>query len=222
MSAVSFETMADVLDQLGKVAPRRVRLNPLPGKATGRDLIRIHDRTDRLYELVDGVLVEKITGYAESTLTCDLIGSLYVFLAEHPLGFLAGPDGATRLMPGLVRIPDISFVSWEQLPIRERPTSPIANLAPALAVEVLSGGNTPGEMARKLKEYFLAGMRLVWFVDPRTRTVQVFTAPDRSITLTEKDTLDGGDVLPGFAIPVKRIFAGLPPRKRGRGKGKRA
>jgi Uma2 family endonuclease len=220
MSAVSFETMADVLEQLGDISPRRVRLRPVPGKATERDLIRLLDHTDRLYELVDGILVEKIMASLESSLACDLIGFLQSFLADHALGFLMGPDGPARLMPGLVRMPDISFISWKQLPTRERPMEAIAGLAPALAVEVLSPGNTPGEMTRKLKEYFLAGVRVVWFVDPRARTVQVFTAPDRAVTLTEKDTLDGGEVLPGFALSVKRIFAGLPPRKRGRGKGK--
>ncbi len=88
-------------------------------------------------------------------------------------------------------------------------------------------------MERKLKEYFLAGVRLVWFVDPRARTVQTFTAPDEVTTLTEADVLGGGDVLPGLSLPVKSIFEHIgsapekrptstgkpkPPRKQGRGK----
>jgi Uma2 family endonuclease len=66
-------------------------------------------------------------------------------------------------------------------------------------------------MQRKLKEYFLAGTTLVWLVDPRKRTVVVHTAPDVSRTLTEADTLDGGDVLPGLQLPVRRIFERLAP-----------
>lgn len=208
-----FETMGDLLRQLGGISPRRVRLHPLPGTATERDLIRLNDHTNRLYELVDGVLVEKIMASLESSLACDLIKFLGIFLDIHDLGFLMGSDGPARLFPRLIRIPDISFISWDQLPTRERPTEPIFDLAPALAVEVLSKGNTRREMLRKLKEYFLSGVRVVWFVDPKKRTVQVFTAPDQSIILTEKGTLDGGDVLPGFTLPVRKLFAGLPAPK---------
>jgi Uma2 family endonuclease len=103
-----------------------------------------------------------------------------------------------RLLPGLVRLPDVSFVRWERYPNRQRPTVPIPDVVPDLAIEVLSEGNTPGEMKRKLKEYFLAGVGLVWFVDPQRRTVEGFTAPDDSTVFTEADTLDGGDVLPGL------------------------
>jgi Uma2 family endonuclease len=73
-------------------------------------------------------------------------------------------------------------------------------------------------MALKLKEYFLAGVRLVWFVDPRKRTVRVFTGPDRSTVLTEQDTLDGSDVLPGLALPIKEVFAKLSPAGTGTAK----
>ena len=92
---------------------------------------------------------------------------------------------------------------------------------PDLVVEVLSKGNTPKEMARKLEEYFRAGVRLVWYVNPKKRTVRVYTAPDRSVLLREDDTLDGGDVLPGFVLSIRKWFAeaerSMPrsPRKKG-------
>jgi Uma2 family endonuclease len=113
-------------------------------------------------------------------------------------------------MPRLVRIPDVSFVSWDRLPKREVPADPIPDLAPDLAVEVLSEGNTEKEMQRKLKEYFLAGVRLVWYVDPRTRTVEVYSAPDQRTVLMEQQTLTGGDVLPGLALPLRQVFARMP------------
>lgn len=204
-----FDNIGEIIRRLG-VAARRIRANPPPGKATEKDVISIHNRTDRLYELVEGVLVAKIMSFSESALTCDLIWMLRNFLDQNPLGFLAGPDGAMRLMPGLVRIPDISFISWDQLPKRERPTDPIAGLSPDLAVEVLSKGNTKREMDRKVREYLLCGVRLVWLVALTSRTVQVYTAPDQSTTLTEDQTLDGGDVLPGLALPVRRVFAEVP------------
>jgi Uma2 family endonuclease len=106
------------------------------------------------------------------------------------------------------------------LPARKRPTEPIGNLAPALTVEVLSKGNTRAETARKLREYFLGGTRLVWLVDPSTRSVRVHTAPDQVRVLHETDTLDGGDLLPGLSLALREVFAGVPeefgasPRKK--------
>jgi Uma2 family endonuclease len=208
------ENIEELLEQLGGISPRRVRLHPPPGKATEKDLLNVLDRTNRPCELIDGVLVEKVLGYTESSLACLLIKILGNFLDEHDLGNLAGMDGTMRLMPKLVRIPDISFVLWEKFPSRQLQPDPIPDLVPDLAVEVLSEGNTRGEMSRKLREYLLAGVTLIWFVDPRKRTITVHTAPDQRVVLTEEDVLDGGTVLPGLRIPVKQIFARLPPEKK--------
>ena len=111
-----------------------------------------------------------------------------------------------RIAPGLVRIPDLSFIAWDKLPGRESPTDPIPDLAPDLAVEVLSEGNTKAEMARKVREYFDAGARLVWLIDPRKRTVRVFSSPDRSTLVRANQMLDGGEVLPGFAVLVADLL----------------
>ena len=62
-------------------------------------------------------------------------------------------------------------------------------------------------MGRKLVEYFHAGVRLVWYVDPKKRTVRVYTAPDKSALLREDQTLHGGDVLPGFSLSIREYFA---------------
>jgi Uma2 family endonuclease len=202
------ETIADLLKQLGGINPARVRLAPPVGRATEKDLIRIMEKTDRLYELVDGVLVEKDMGFREAGLAMLIGHFLFEFVEVKDLGLIVGADAAMRLMPGLVRLPDVSFVSWDRLPARgEFPDEPVADLAPDLAVEVLSKGNTPKEMDRKRREYFKAGVRLVWCVDPKKRTVEVFSSPQDSRVITEKQILDGGDVLPGFTLPVKRIFA---------------
>jgi Uma2 family endonuclease len=213
--------MADLLDHFGGIAPQRIRLHPPPGRATERDVTAINDREDRLYELLDGVLVEKVMGFPESALTLWLAHLLQQFLDQHDLGVLAGPDGAVKLMPGLVRIPDISFISWDRLPGRVLPREPVADLAPDLAVEVLSEGNTPREMERKRKDYFFAGVRLVWCVDPGKRTVDVYTAPDQCLHLGEDETLDGGSVLPGLRLPLRQLFARLPPPASGRSRGRR-
>ncbi len=209
-------TLAHLLEELGGIDPRRVLLKPAPGKATEKDLLRLNDHSNRLYELVDGVLVEKAMGFAESVLGAWLGSRLYAYLEQHDLGFVLGADGPLRLMPRLVRLPDVAFISWNKVPVRGIiPDVPIGDMAPDLAVEVLSEGNTRAEMERKLKEYFLAGVQLVWFVDPDERTVKVYTAPDQARVFSEADTLDGGDVLPGLSLPVKQIFARLPPKTAG-------
>jgi Uma2 family endonuclease len=218
----SLETMDDLLERLGGISPRRVLLRPPPGQATEADLRRVLRQTDRLFELVDGTLVEKVMGYGEGGLAVDIVRLLGKFLDRHDLGDLVGPDATMRIMPKLVRIPDVSFVCWDKYPGRQRPRKAIPDLVPDLGIEVLSEGNTPGEMRRKLKEYFVAGVRLVWFVDPDRRAVEVFTAPDASTIFTEGQTLDGGDVLPGLCLPVNEVFARVPRTSARPAKTKRA
>jgi Uma2 family endonuclease len=186
-------------------------MSPIPGTATERDVLAVERREGRLCELVDGILVEKIMGSPESFLAIEIGRHIGNFADAHDLGFPLGADGMTRLMPGLVRIPDVSFFSWQHFPTKEIPTDPITPRAPDLAVEVISKGNTRGEIRRKLKEYFLGGTHLVWVVNPKKRLVQVHTAPDRFSTVAEGNTLDGGDVLPGFALALRSLFRRLPP-----------
>jgi Uma2 family endonuclease len=205
------QTLAELLERLGHVPAHRIRLDPAPGTATEDDLLRPGEELP-VCELVDGVLVEKAMGYYESVLAAVLIGFLRDFLKLHDLGIVAGPDGKTRLLPGLIRAPDVSFVSWSRMPGRRLPRRPIPDLAPDLAVEVLSESNTPQEMGRKLKEYFRAGTRMVWLADPETRIVRVYTTPEQAVTATENETLDGGGVLPGFKLRVRDWFSAAGDR----------
>jgi Uma2 family endonuclease len=215
------EHLECIRERLGGIPPGRVVMKPSPGKATEKDLLRLHRRTGRLFELIDGTLVEKVMGFGEGGLAADIIRLLAKYLDQHDLGDLVGADATMRIMPNMVRIPDVSFIRWEKYPKRERPTEPIPDIAPDLAIEVLSESNTPGEMQRKLKEYFLAGVEVVWFVEPQTRTVEVFTAPDRSTVFAEGQTLDGGEVLPGLKLPVRDVFARVPRPQSPPGKGRK-
>lgn len=205
-------TIANLLEELGGIDPARIRLVPLPGTATAKDVVAIEKRENRLYELIDGVLVEKVMGFKEAFLASVLVRWMGNFAEEHDLGIAVGADGMVKLFPDQVRIPDAAFFSWALLPGRVVPEHSVPELVPDLAVEVLSEGNTAAEMRRKLKEYFLAGTQLVWIVDPKARTVRVFTAPDESTLLRERQTLDGGKVLPGFSLPLAQLFAQLPKR----------
>jgi Uma2 family endonuclease len=200
-------SLADVLRALGGVSPRRIRVRPPLGTATEQDVIDIHDREDRLFELVDGVLVEKVMGFWEGRLA-QILGYFFErFLDGNNCGFSVGADGMLRITTGLVRIPDVAVFRWERLPDRRIPREPIADLIPNLAVEVLSRGNTRREMDRKRREYFTAGVQLVWYIDPRTRTARVWTASNDSVVIEEDGTLDGGTVLPGFRLAMRDLFA---------------
>ena len=202
-------TLADLLDELGNIPPERIRLNPLPGTAAEQDVLEAETRTGLAPELIDGVLVEKAVGYLESLLAMALGHHLREFVLPRKLGIVLGEGGTLRILLGQIRIPDVCFISRARLPDGGLPDSPIPGLVPDLAIEILSASNTPGEMNRKLREYFSAGVRLIWYIDPPTRTAIVYTGLDRSQNLTERDALDGGDVLPGFRLPLSTLFAEL-------------
>lgn len=203
------QTLADLVQRLGDVPLNRIRIPPAPGLATEEHLLEIHRREKRLCELVEGVLVEKAMGYSESILAVALAGWLRAFVIPRRLGLVSGESGMMRLFPGLVRIPDVAFASWERFPDRRVPAVPIPSLAPDLVVEVLSVSNTEAEMDRKRGEYFSAGVRLVWLVDPRQRMVAVFTSREQSQVLGETETLNGDPVLSGFTLPLRQLFAEL-------------
>src|SRR5947209_289649 len=136
---VVFETAAEMQEYFGGIPLERILMNPLPGKAKEKDVIAAEAQPrKRLCELIDGVLVEKAMGTRESQLGLIIARLLLNYLDEHDLGIVLGGDGMLRLFPGRVRIPDVSFISWERLPGGELPDKPIAPLAPDLAVEVLS------------------------------------------------------------------------------------
>ena len=104
-----------------------------------------------------------------------------------------------------VRGLDIAFISSERL--STPPDFTWYEIGPDLAVEVISPNNKTSDTHLKVMQLLGAGTRLVWLVDPETRTVEAHTS-DGSVTLREHDTLSGGAVLPGFEIPVSDIFPG--------------
>ncbi len=202
-------TLEDLIERLGNIPLSRVLMDPLPGHATEADLFEAERRYNRLYELVDGTLVEKAVGFHESLLAGALIEILRRFVVPRNLGVVTGPDGMGRLFPGLVRGPDAAFVSWDRLPGRKVPEEPIPDLAPDLVIEVLSKSNTRPEMKRKRGEYFAAGVLLVWEVDRKRRKVSVYTPHGAVSVLKAPQRLDGGNVLPGFTLALSELFSEL-------------
>lgn len=210
-------SLADLLKHLGDIPAERVRLLPRPGTATVDDVDWINDHEDRLFELIDGVLVEKAMGWKESDFALSVGSEIRQYLKARKLGKVLGADGTLQFFPGQVRIPDACFISWERIEAADDPDQPIPLMIPELVVEVLSQSNTRKEMGRKLREYFAAGVQLVWYIDPKKRSAQVFTSPDKFTTLDSTGVLDGGTILPGFRLPLADVFAGSePPRGKSR------
>lgn len=204
------ETVADLLHDLGDVPPERVRMDPPLGQATIDGLIAVNDRSaGAVCELTGGTLVEKAVGQLESWIGMIVGGELYAYLKLHDLGMLYGEAAVMEILPGVGRAPDVSFLSWKSLPGGKPPprSDKVPSVVPDLVVEVLSASNTPREMARKRDEYFRAGVKLVWEVNPESRSANVFTAPNTMTPVPADGTLDGGDVLPGFTLSLAEVFA---------------
>jgi Uma2 family endonuclease len=204
----TFRTLAELWDRLGNVPLDRIRMDPRPGTATRADMTRLARRSGGkvLCELVAGTLVEKAVGNSESILAIWLGGFVCEYLTSNPIGQITGPDGGYETVEDQLRQPDFAFTRSERIREARVEESAFWAISPDLAVEVISPGNTAREMDAKLVEYFAAGVRLVWYVDPRQRTVRVFTSPDDVRELTENDILDGGDVLPGFELSIREWF----------------
>ena len=209
MSIALATTWEDRLTDLGNVPTARVRSEPAPGAATVEDVVRLRNSERRLYELVDGTLVEKAMGWQESFLAGILLQWLNNFLDQHRIGVATGPDGMTRLFGDTVRAPNLAFVAWEMMPGGRIPKEPVPDLVPNFVIEVLSAGNTYGEMSRKRREYFHAGVELLWMVDHRSRTVTVFRTPLDATVVNEGHNLDGGNVLPGWKVDIADLFSRL-------------
>ncbi len=204
--------LRELMEKLGHVPLSRVLAEPAPGTATRRDVQESERRYQRLYELVDGVLVEKTMGYRESLFALFISRMLLDFVEPRNLGLVSGADGIVEIFPGLFRIPDVAFASWDRFPDRTVPKVPIPSLVPDLAVEVLGESNTSAEMARKRGEYFAATVRLIWEFDLEARIVTVYTPDGKVSVLDSSKTLDGGSVLPGFKLALCELFAKLDLR----------
>lgn len=188
------------LHQLGNVPLHRIRMWPSPGTATEDDAIR-ETESGHPCELVNGTLVEKPMGTPESFLASILIASLWPIVRRSQLGMVCATDGMFRMLRGNIREPNVSFTRRDRLP---NPMPQVGGWCPDLCIEILSPDNTLAEMQLKRAEYFASGCRMVWEIDPRTQTARCYTNDDEGIAIT---MLDGGEVLPGFSLPLAELFA---------------
>jgi len=158
-------------------------------------------------ELVKGVLVvREPAGGRHGSVTMNLAIRLGTHVERTGAGQLFAAETGFTLSrgPDTVRAPDIAFVRRERLP------QPIPlgfpEFAPDLAVEVLSPGDRPGEVLAKVADWLSAGTRLVWVVDPERRLARIYRDDGTEEILTAHQSLDGEDVVPGYACPLSAVL----------------
>jgi Uma2 family endonuclease len=173
---------------------------------TAEELERLSDRGGR-YELVQGELVEMTPiDLVHVRVSGNIQAALHRFSSENQLG-IVGSEGGFVLFrdPDTVRAPDVAFVRADRWP-RGEAERHFGYFPPDLAVEVRPPSESMRSLRAKAQMYIEAGVRLVWLVDPDSRTILVI-APDTEITtLHESDTVEGGDVLPGFRMSLVDVF----------------
>ena len=155
-------------------------------------------------ELIYGEVIEMApAGEEHGHVEYEIVVYLGVYVKANKLGRVYPGDTGFLLAtdPDLVRVPDVAFVRRERV-VRTRKYYPGA---PDLAVEVVSPGDSYTEVNEKVAMWLEHGTLEVWVVDPRRQTVQVFKE-GTDVTLKKGDEIDGGDLLPGFRLPLDKIF----------------
>jgi Uma2 family endonuclease len=177
---------------------------------TPEELLAMPDSAE--FELVDGKLVERNRGMESSEIAARIIVLIGMFLRDHRLGRLFGADASYRCYrdgPNKVRKPDASFIANGRLPGNQTPAG-YCPIYPDLAVEVISPGDLAYEVEEKVAKYLKVGVRLVWVVQPPTRTVRIHRRRSAAVgsvsELIGSDSITGAEVLPCFACSVSEFF----------------
>ncbi len=160
----------------------------------------------RKRELVCGEVVEEpMPGGPHTWIVGNIYRLLFAFVSQQRLGvvFVDGMRYVLSYNAPTERVPDVSFVARDRVAL---PFPPVWPFAPDLAVEVVSPSDRMEAVHAKMENYLASGTRLVWLVWPDTQTVTVHAPDAETRTRTANDTLDGGEVLPGFAVPVAELF----------------
>ncbi len=175
------------------------RLSPI------EDLSKIATDDDD-YELIEGVLAPlPPRNFEHGVVQANVASTLFDFVHENSFGKVVGRVGFTLgRNPDTVLAPDLAFIAAARYP---EETAGFPELAPDLLVEVISSSNTPGETERKMAIYLEAGVKVIWIVYPRQRQIVEHAPGNPPAVFTDADSLTGGDLLPGLAIPVADVYA---------------
>ena len=188
-------------------APPPIQPKPKPALITAEDFMLMDSESVRS-ELVRGVICEMGgTGARHTIIAGRFVRHLGNFVEPRRLGFAGTADGGVRLErnPDTVRIPDAMFMSSDRMPPDDDLDLYFESI-PNIAVEVKSPNDSRRETHDKARMWHSYAVPLVWAAYPETRTIDVHRADGSITTLTDADTLDGGEILPGFSVAVSEIF----------------
>ena len=174
---------------------------------TAGDLLRLNSQGVK-GELINGVLRETVSVGAEhSFIAGNILAALHSHVRPRRSGRVGGTDGGVlmRRNPDTVREPDVFFVSAERLPLSEK-VQGYLEVAPELVVEIVSPSDQQQAVNEKTRMWLDLGVSMAVEVRPAERAVTVHRPGVPAVTLTGDDVLEGGDVLPGFRLPVSEIF----------------
>lgn len=162
-------------------------------------------------EYIHGEVVEKTMGAESEYIGSRLLSILFAFVDDHRLGRVFGSQTGYRCFPNerkRIRKPDVSFIAASRPESAELPQGDWT-IAPDLAVEIISPHDKYVEIEEKVADYRLAGVKLIWIVNPSTKSI-VIRRLDRTCAEIDGDaTLEGEDVVPGFTLPLARLFEKL-------------
>ncbi len=159
---------------------------------------------EREYEIVNGKPeVKEMAGARHGGVTARLLGEMWVYVKQTGSGGIYTPDTTFKIGSN-DRLPDISFVTAERIPAEGEPEG-LWQIAPDLAVEVVSPSDYWQDVLSKMRAYFAAGVREVWLVAPETREVYVYTGPE-SVRILSEDKELTSELLPGFQCKLNEVF----------------
>ncbi|MDX2139693.1 MAG: Uma2 family endonuclease [Chloroflexota bacterium] len=166
------------------------------------EIALLPENRDKRLEFREGRIVEVVSSFPSSNVAALVLTFVTLFVIQHDLGRVTGADGG-YVVGNNRYIPDGAYISKARQP--KKPHTAYTPLAPDLVIEVLSPTDKNDEIRLKIVNYLRAGTT-VWLFDPEDEHVEVYPPGKPPLRLSKNDTLDGGDVLPGFKLPLKDVF----------------
>ena len=201
------DTLADLVRWLGDLPIDRICVTPPPGLATERDVLAARRTPERwLCELVGGVLIRKAYDFWAAVLSGQVMCRISDIEQIRRKGAMLAGSMPYRLAPGLVRIPDVSFIPWDHFPGRKLVDEEIGTIMPTLVLEVVAPSDGEREIERKRDEYFQAGVEEVWIVDSVRKDAAIWSGPTSVQRFEPGDMVRGSAIFPECSISLEKLF----------------
>ena len=187
----------------------RKQFEPQPGALCTPEELHWMQGDGYFYELEEGVLVQYPSSIYSSMVRGHVIGALFSYVGSRKDAWILSLGVGFQCFPWLpttVRRPSVSYLPWNRISLEDAAKEEHCKIAPDLVAEVLIGGDLPGGIHRRVADWLEAGVRLVWVVNPLTRSVLAHFRDGPMIPNCVADTLTCEELLPGFACPVAALF----------------